>query len=200
MENIELEEKKDDVKDVKDPIVNINDEDEMNEVKVPAGPGTENYTYVSWEGGYLEKLMEKWCEDATTRIEIHTRAERRNRCLHYSFTIPIVLLSIIGGTLNIAINTVFSSEYLNYVHLALGGSGILVGLMETVQNILKYQRLSEAHRLAVAQWNRFQRNIRTILALDKSCRRNVSEFFRSAKSEMDRLVDSSPSIADDIEN
>jgi hypothetical protein len=111
-----------------------------------------------------------------------------------------VILSIIGGTLNIAINTIFSAEHLNYVHLALGGSGILVGLMETIQNILKYQRLSEAHRLAVAQWNRFQRNIRTVLALDKSCRRNVSEFFRSAKSEMDRLVDSSPSIADYIGN
>lgn len=199
MENIELEVKKDDTKvDVVN--VNINNEDEMNDVKAPAGSGAESYTYISWEGGYLEKLMEKWCEDATTRIEIHTKAERRNRCLHYSFTIPIVILSIIGGTLNIAINTIFSAEHLNYVHLALGGSGILVGLMETIQNILKYQRLSEAHRLAVAQWNRFQRNIRTVLALDKSCRRNVSEFFRSAKSEMDRLVDSSPSIADEIGN
>jgi hypothetical protein len=199
MENIELEVKKDDTK----VDVNINNEDEMHDVKAGAGTtgaGTENYTYVSWEGGYLEKLMEKWCEDASARIEIHSKAERRNRCLHYSFTIPIVLLSIIGGTLNIAINTIFSSEHLNYVHLALGGSGILVGLMETIQNILKYQRLSEAHRLAVAQWNRFHRNIRTILALDKSCRRNVSEFFRSAKSEMDRLVDSSPSIADETGN
>jgi hypothetical protein len=199
MENIELEVKKDDTKvDVVN--VNINNEDEMNDVKAPVGSGAESYTYISWEGGYLEKLMEKWCDDAAARIEIHTKAERRNRCLHYSFTIPIVILSIIGGTLNIAINTIFSAEHLNYVHLALGGSGILVGLMETIQNILKYQRLSEAHRLAVAQWNRFQRNIRTVLALDKSCRRNVSEFFRSAKSEMDRLVDSSPSIADEIGN
>lgn len=199
MENIELEVKKDDTK-VDVVSVNINNEDEMNDVKAPTGSGAESYTYISWEGGYLEKLMEKWCDDASARIEIHTKAERRNRCLHYSFTIPIVILSIIGGTLNIAINTIFSAEHLNYVHLALGGSGILVGLMETIQNILKYQRLSEAHRLAVAQWNRFQRNIRTVLALDKSCRRNVSEFFRSAKSEMDRLVDSSPSIADYIGN
>lgn len=199
MENIELEVKKDDTK-VDVVSVNINNEDEMNDVKAPVGSGAESYTYISWEGGYLEKLMEKWCDDAAARVEIHTKAERRNRCLHYSFTIPIVILSIIGGTLNIAINTIFSAEHLNYVHLALGGSGILVGLMETIQNILKYQRLSEAHRLAVAQWNRFQRNIRTVLALDKSCRRNVSEFFRSAKSEMDRLVDSSPSIADELGN
>jgi len=199
MENIELEVKKDDTK-VDVVSVNINNEDEMNDIKAPAGSGAENYTYISWEGGYLEKLMEKWCDDAAARVEIHTKAERRNRCLHYSFTIPIVILSIIGGTLNIAINTIFSAEHLSYVHLALGGSGILVGLMETIQNILKYQRLSEAHRLAVAQWNRFQRNIRTVLALDKSCRRNVSEFFRSAKSEMDRLVDSSPSIADELGN
>jgi len=198
MENIELEVKKDTKVDVVS--VNINNEDEMNDVKAPVGSGAESYTYISWEGGYLEKLMEKWCDDAAARVEIHTKAERRNRCLHYSFTIPIVILSIIGGTLNIAINTIFSAEHLNYVHLALGGSGILVGLMETIQNILKYQRLSEAHRLAVAQWNRFQRNIRTVLALDKSCRRNVSEFFRSAKSEMDRLVDSSPSIADELGN
>lgn len=195
MEKIELDDKNDKKKDAKVDIVNVNNEDEMNQAK--GANGTDSYTYISWEGGYLEKLMEKWSEDALNRVEIHSKAERRNRCLHYSFTIPIVLLSIIGGTLNIAINTIFSAEHLNYVHLALGGSGILVGLMETIQNIFKYQRLSESHRLAVAQWNRFHRNICTILALDKSCRRNVSEFFRSAKAEMDRLVDSSPSISDE---
>lgn len=194
MEKIELDDKK---TDTKVAIVNVNNEDDMNEVK---GPSSENYTYVSWEGGYLENLMQKWSEDALARIAVHTRSEKRNRCLHYSFTVPIVILSIIGGTLNIAINTIFSPEHLSYVHLALGGSGILIGLMETIQNIFKYQRLAEAHRLAVSQWNRFHRNIQTVLALDKSCRRNVSEFFRSAKVEMDRLIDSSPSIADEKES
>lgn len=188
-ENIELDEKK------AENIININNEDEMNDIKPAAN--AEIYTYVSWEGGYLEKLMEKWSDDAAARVIAHTKAERRNRCLHYSFTIPIVLISMIAGTLNIGMNTIFSSNYISYVQLALGGSGILVGLMETVQNIFKYEKLCESHRLASAQWSRFHRNLRTILALDKSCRRNVSEFFRSAKSEMDRLVDSSPSLSED---
>jgi len=193
MENIEL--------DQKEVAVNVNDEDQMNDVKQSAtNTGSESYTYVSWEGGYLEKLMEKWGDDAQLRVKMHTNAERRNRCLHYSFTIPIVLLSIIGGTLNIGMNTIFSANVVSYVQLALGGSGILVGLMGTVQNIFKYERLCESHRSAAAQWNRFYRNIRTILALDRSCRRNVSEFFRSAKSEMDRLVDSSPSLAEEDES
>jgi hypothetical protein len=193
MENIEL--------DQKEVAVNVNDEDEMNDVKQSAtNTGSESYTYVSWEGGYLEKLMEKWGDDAQLRVKMHTHAERRNRCLHYSFTVPIVLLSIIGGTLNIGMNTIFSPNVISYVQLALGGSGILVGLMGTVQNIFKYERLCESHRSAASQWNRFYRNIRTILALDRSCRRNVSEFFRSAKSEMDRLVDSSPSLAEEDES
>lgn len=174
-------------------VVNINDENEMEEIK---NNQEEEYTYVSWEGGYLEKLMEKWADDASKRVKLHSQEERRYRCLHYSLTIPIVLIAIIGGTLNIGMNTIFSSSTINYVQLALGGTSIFAGLLETVKDIFKYERLCEAHRASASQWGRFHRNVHTVLALDKSCRRNVSEFFRSAKSEMDRLVDNSPELPD----
>ena len=188
--NIELE----------DHVVNINDENEMDDIKTSADMNPETYTYVSWDGGYLEKLMEKWADDAHSRSKLHAQEERRYRCLHYSLTIPIVLVCIIGGTLNIGMNTIFSSNVTSYVQLALGGSSILAGLLETIHNIFKYERLCESHHVASAQWGRFHRNVTTVLALDKSCRRNVSEFFRSAKSEMDRLVDSSPMLQEENEN
>ena len=170
--------------------------DQESEPRPDSSSAPERYVYVSWEGGHLERLMEKWSREALDRHARHTDTERRFRCLHYTFTIPIVLLSTLSGAANIGMNTIFPSYAVGYAQLALGGIGILVGTMGTLQNFFKYEKLCEAHRQAAAQWFRYHRNLKTVLALERSCRRNVSEFFRSAKSEMDRLLDSSPSLID----
>ena len=171
------------------------DQKEDSELKPDSSP--DRYVYVSWEGGHLERLMEQWSREALDYHERHTKAERKFRCLHYTFTIPIVLLSTLSGTANIGMNTIFPSYAVSYAQLVLGGIGIAVGMMGTLQNFFKYEKLCEAHRQAAAQWYRYHRNIKTVLALDRSTRRNVSEFFRSAKAEMDRLTDSSPNLVGD---
>ena len=170
----------------------MQDRSDDSELKQDASP--ERYVYVSWEGGHLDRLVEQWSKEALDYHRRHTQAERRYRCLHYTYTIPIVTLSTLSGTANIGMNTIFPSYAVGYAQLVLGGIGILVGMMGTLQNFFKYEKLCEAHRQAAAQWYRYYRNLKTILALDRSSRRNVSEFFRSAKAEMDRLLDSSPSL------
>jgi hypothetical protein len=176
--------------------INIGDEREMHEVKTSNG----DHTYVSWEGGYLERLMEKWATNAQRRVVLHARAERKYRCLHYSIVILSIVISMIAGTFSIGLTSLFSTVTAttsSYIRMAAGGGSLCAAFLDILTNLFKFERMCEEHRLASIQWNRFHRNIGTIMALDKSCRRNVSEFFRSAKAEMDRLVDNSPSLPDE---
>ena len=114
------------------------------------------------------------------------------------FTIPIVVLSTIVGTINVGMSSLFPESLVQYGQIGVGAVGIFTGILGTLQNFFKYAQLSEAHRSCAIHWHKFYRQLKTELALEALCRKPAGEFFRSAKAEMDRLLDSSPYIPSDI--
>lgn len=157
----------------------------------------ENLKFLTW-AGYLEDLIAKWSDNALSYAWLHTKAEGKYRKLNYAFTIPIVVLSTLTGTVNIGMKSLFPNNLETYGQIGIGGLGIFTGILGTLQNFFKYAQLSEAHRNAAIQWHKFHRSLKTELSLESICRRNAGEFFRSAKAELDRLLDSSPYIPSDI--
>jgi hypothetical protein len=157
----------------------------------------ENLKYLSW-AGYLEDLIAKWSDNALSYAWLHNKAEAKYRKLNYSFTIPIVVLSTLTGTINVGMSSLFPADKIQYGQIAIGGLGIFTGILGTLQNFFKYAQLSEAHRNSAIQWHKFHRALKTELSLESICRRNAGEFFRSSKAELDRLLDSSPYIPSDV--
>jgi len=158
-----------------------------------------NLKYLTW-AGYLEDLMAKWSDNALSYAWLHNKAEAKYRKLNYAFTIPIVILSTVVGTINVGMNSLFPPNLIQVGNIIIGGLGIFTGILGTLQNFFKYAQLSEAHRNAAIQWHKFHRTLKTELALEAVCRRNAGEFFRSSKAELDRLLDSSPYIPTDVVN
>ena len=56
----------------------------------------------------------------------------------------------------------------------------------------------EAHRIAAVAWSSLGRNIEIELALKAERRKNCRDFLKVSRAEYDRLLESSPSIDQDI--
>lgn len=157
----------------------------------------ENLQYMSWTG-YLEDLISNWSNNALSYSWLHAKAESKFRKINYFFTIPIVILSTVVGTINVGMNSLFPANLVQYGQIGIGAIGIFTGILGTLQNFFKYAQLGEAHRSCAIHWHKFYRVLKTELSLEAMCRKPAGEFFRNAKTEMDRLLDSSPIIPSDI--
>lgn len=157
----------------------------------------ENLKFMSWTS-YLEDLISGWADNALSYSWLNLQSEAKYRNLNYMFTIPIVVLSTIVGTINVGMSSLFPQNLIQYGQIGVGAVGIFTGILGTLQNFFKYAQLSEAHRSCAIHWHKFYRQLKTELALEALCRKPAGEFFRSAKAEMDRLLDSSPYIPSDI--
>ena len=157
----------------------------------------ENLKYMTWSS-YLEDLISSWADNALSYSWLNLHAETKYRRLNYMFTIPIVILSTIVGTVNVGMSSLFPADLVHYGQIGTGSIGIFTGILGTLQNFFKYAQLSEAHRSVAISWHKFYRQLKTELALEAICRKPAGEFFRYAKAEMDRLLDSSPYIPADV--
>jgi hypothetical protein len=157
----------------------------------------DNLKFMTWTS-YLEDLLSSWADNSLCYSWLNLQSETKYRRLNYAFTIPIVILSTIVGTINVGMSSIFPPEMVHYGQIGTGCIGIFTGILGTLQNFFKYAQLSEAHRSCAIHWHKFYRQIKTELALESICRKPAGEFFRFAKAEMDRLLDSSPYIPSDI--
>lgn len=159
----------------------------------------ENLKFLTWTT-YLEDLISNWADNALSYSWLNLHAEIKYRRLNYMFTIPIIILSTIVGTVNVAMSSLFPASMIQYGQIGTGSIGLFTGILGTLQNFFKYAQLSEAHRSIAISWHKFYRHLKTELALEAMCRKPAGEFFRAAKAEMDKLLDGSPYIPSDIIN
>lgn len=157
----------------------------------------DNLKNLEWTDN-LEALMAKWSDEALSYAWLHVKSESKYRKLNYSFTIPIVVLSTLTGSINLAMTSIVPTQYNSLGNLATGALSIFTGILGTLLNFFKYAQISESHRNASVQWHKFYRNIKTELSLERICRKSAPTFYTAAKSEMDRLLDSSPNIPSEI--
>lgn len=157
----------------------------------------DNLKFMTWTS-YLEDLLSNWADNALSYSWLNLQSEIKFRRLNYGFTIPIVILSTVVGTINVGMNSLFPTNLVQYGQIGIGCIGIFTGILGTLQNFFKYAQLSEAHRSCAIHWHKFYRQLKTELSLEAICRKPAGEFFHLAKSEMDRLLDSSPYIPSDI--
>ncbi len=70
--------------------------------------------------------------------------------------------------------------------------------MTTLGNFLRYAQGSESHRVAGIAWGKFQRQIAVELAIHPNERLDSMDFLKICRAELDRLIEQSPPIPDDV--
>ena len=149
----------------------------------------------------LENLFAEWADKASCYRWMHEKTGRMYQTRDQGFMFPIIILSIVGGAANFAMNSISNDVNIQkYIQLGLGGLSIATGILTTIANRLGYASSSEAHRGASISWGKFNRLIVIELSLHPDERMDAFAFMKMFRVELDRLIEQSPTIPEAIVN
>jgi hypothetical protein len=142
-----------------------------------------------------ERLMSEWSDIAMCYRWLHDQSEKSFHKKTMWISLPVIILSTLGGTANFGISSVFEDDTSKkYASFAIGGISLLAGLMTTIGNYLRYPQMEEAHRVASVSWGKLQRLVAIELALHPNDRIDSLDFLKISRAELDRLIEQSPPI------
>jgi hypothetical protein len=144
-----------------------------------------------------EQILVEWADKAMCYRWLHTKSHAMFSSLNAWYTIPVIVISTLTGTANFAQERV-PLNYQNYFAMIVGAFNILAGIITTIQQFLKITQLNEAHRVSSIAWDKFYRNIKIELAKHPLERMDVKQMVKMSKEEFDRLMETSPSIPENI--
>jgi hypothetical protein len=144
-----------------------------------------------------EGILVEWADKAMCFKWLHSKSHEHYASLNTMYTIPVIIISTLTGTANFAQERV-PLEYQNLFVMIVGGFNILAGIISTIQQFLKISQLNESHRVGGIAWDKFYRNIKIEIAKHPQERKDVTKFIDFCKEEYDRLMETSPSIPNNI--
>lgn len=148
-----------------------------------------------------EQLMAEWADKAGCYRWLHDRCEKKYSMMNMWITVPVIILSTLTGTANFAIDGFVPGddpEMKKYIQAGIGGVSIFAGILTTLGNFLRFAQGSESHRVAGIAWGKFQRQIAVELAINPNDRLDCMDFLKICRAELDRLIEQSPPIPDDV--
>lgn len=155
-----------------------------------------NQIIVDWTEEH-ENILIEWADKAMCYRWLHSKAHHNYAKANAWFTIPVIIMSTVTGTANFAQER-FSDEVKPWATMGIGAINIFAGILTTIQQFLKISEMNEAHRVASIAWDKFYRNTKVELAKSPMERNPVIQLIKHAKEEFDRLMETSPSISDEI--
>jgi len=144
-----------------------------------------------------EELLADWADGAACFSFVHAQCQHKCRRRNICMSLPVIILSTFSGTANFGMGSIFPETFTK-ANLVIGSFSLITGVISTVSNFLRYAENSEAHKIASVQWAKFQRNITTELSLSPSERTPASEFINLSRKELDRLMEQSPILDENI--
>ena len=148
-----------------------------------------------------EHLMAQWADVASCYRWLHDRAEKKYTRLSMLISIPVIVLSTLTGAANFAVGSFIppdDTSMKNYVSAGLGGVSIAAGILTTLGNFFQYAQKSESNRVAGIAWGKFQRLVAVELAINPNDRLDAMDFLKICRQDLDRLIEQSPPISDDV--
>ena len=145
--------------------------------------------------------MGSWADVAGCYRWLHDKSEKKYTKNNMLITIPVIILSTLTGTANFALSSFIPAEDTsgkNYAQAAIGAVSIFAGILTTLGNFLRFAQGSEAHRVASVAWGKFQRQITVEISIHPDDRMDCMDFLNICRQDLDRLIEQSPPIPDNI--
>lgn len=167
----------------------------MSDLETPRQRGGgENLDIWSTE---IEVLLSEFGEIALCYSWLHSYSTRKYKTKYHRMSIPIIVLSTLTGTANFA-DSYVPVGFKQGFSACVGGLNIFCGILGTLMSFLKYAEIYEAHRIAALAWSSLGRSIQIELALKDTRRKNCRDFLKLSRSQYDSLLESSPSLDQDV--
>lgn len=149
-------------------------------------------------GNSEEDLLAKWADKATCYRWMHEKAQKKFYGSNLYMTLPVIVLSTLTGTANFGMGSIFPESLQGIAQLGIGGVSLITGIISTIANFMEYAQKMEAHRGASISWGKLHRKISVELSLPRTQREPCMEFLIVCRSELDRLIEQSPAIPDNV--
>ncbi len=146
----------------------------------------------------IESLLSGWADTAAVYKWLHDKSHRKYKRKNKFLSIPIMVLSLITGSLGIGLQGYVPPEYMSIGQGALGGMGIFIGIMQGLQTQFGWAQRSEKHASGSLGWGKLHRNIQIELAVEREFRKDCDSFVKVCRMEYDRLTEQSPAIPSDV--
>ena len=146
----------------------------------------------------IESLLSGWADTAAVYKWLHDKSHRKYKRKNKFLSIPIMVLSLITGSLGIGLQGYVPTEYMSIGQGALGGMGIFIGIMQGLQTQFGWAQRSEKHASGSLGWGKLHRNIQIELAVEREFRKDCDSFVKVCRMEYDRLTEQSPAIPSDV--
>lgn len=145
-----------------------------------------------------EYLLSLWSDRALCYKLMMERASRKYSKENLYFAVPIICLSTLCGSANLAINSYVPAHYQSTASMIIGCINLVAGIISTLQSFFRSAEKSAEHRSASVSWGKFHRYVFTELSLERSKRKPVKEFIRLCKNDYDKILDQSPPVPSPI--
>jgi hypothetical protein len=148
----------------------------------------------------IEDLMADWADKAACYRWMHEKTSTVSQKKDNYFNYPIIILSALIAGANFSLNSIVGDdkEAQKFAQIGLGGASMVTGILQTIMNKLGYAKSTEAHRVAGISWGKFNRLICIEMSLHPDERMDCHNFLKMFRVELDRLIEQSPIIPDEV--
>lgn len=140
-----------------------------------------------------EKILIEWADKAMSYKWMHDKSHQHYKCVHAWFTIPVIVMSTLGGIGNFGIER-FSADHQGYMNIVIGTIAIAAGMITTISQFLKVSEVKEGHRAGNLAWDKLYRDVKIVMAKRPEHRKPASDQINIFKEIFDRQMEISPPI------
>ena len=149
-----------------------------------------------WESSD-EEILKEWSDKALCYRWLYEQSYHKYDIQLLWFTIPVIVLSTITGTVNFAQDKI-PEEHRGIFTMVIGGLNIFAGILTTVGQFLNISKLKEGVYCALKSWDKLNRELKLELMKNRNERSPKKDLINYAKQEYNKLVDESPILPPDI--
>ena len=149
----------------------------------------------------LEDLMADWADKAACYRWMHEQTSKQYQGRDRYFNIPVIILSGVTAGANFALGSIFEPDDITnkkWAQLGLGGASLITGIIQTLANFYGYAKGAEANRVVGISWGKFNRQLCIEMRVHPDERMDSTNFLNMFRIELDRLIEQSPVIPDNI--
>ena len=137
----------------------------------------------------VERLLQKYCDEAQTRESLHRSAFYAYKRLTTCFALPVIVLSALSGSM--AFLSKGYPEIEGFIVTGTAGVSILVSVISAVASYLQLGETKSKHETSQVAWQNHN-TIKHELALRRELRSEPADFLAGVKTSYDRLFEISP--------
>lgn len=150
---------------------------------------------ISWND-QIEELFKQTAEKSNGLSILHSSATLKYQRINTALNIPVIILSTIVGATSMSSSVIFGSW--EYGSVIIGLISLFSGILKTVDSYFNFGQLLERHRVTSISYKKLYKILSFELSLPRHQRTNLKTFMKFIKAEMDRLLEQSPELPDDV--